>query len=563
VEVSTDGTTYSVPTTFSAGTWNTATLSLTNGSTYTLKARATDNLGNVSSILDIDSFTVDRTAPTITGMTAPANATYGSGQNLDFVATMSEATTVDITNGTPRIALTIGSTTRYATYLSGTGTTSLTFRYITQSGDNDTDGIAVTSPVDLNGGTLRDSAGNDATLTFTPPTTTGVLVDTSAPTISSITFSNTGCASNLCGPTDVVNVDVTFSENVTPSSLAATIPVTIGGTTTYTAAYASQLSATVLRFTKTIAATGSGETGALSTPVNPTITLTDGTLQDSAGNTATLTSTLAAGSSGYTVDTIAPTGTVTPLSTSDTTPPLSGTLGETGLTVTVIVNGQGPYTAAVSGTTWTLADNTITPALAANTYNVILTITDAAGNGGADSTTNELTVTADCPTIGNVCSDGSIYAGVSPDGTKAMFTTIAANEHSGIAWNDGSNNSRDTSLANCGSSESTCRTGKSNSSTLATEDSSSAAGIQPHNAAQYCENLTAHGQTDWYLPAKDEMNVLYTNRTAIGGFVSGWYWSSSEIGIYHAWVQNLSIGGQYGVLDKYYSARVRCVRRVN
>jgi hypothetical protein len=304
VEVSTDGTTYSVPTIFSAGTWNTTTLPLTNDSSYTLKARATDNLSNVSTVLDIDSFTVDRTAPTITGMTAPANATYGSGQNLDFVATMSEATTV---TGTPRIALSIGSTTQYATYLSGSGTTSLTFRYITQSGDNDTDGIAVTSPVQLNGGTLRDSASNDATLTFTPPTTTGVLVDTSAPTISSIAFSNTGCASNFCGPTNVVNVDVTFSENVTPSSLAATIPVTIGGTTTYTAAYASQLSATVLRFTKTIAATGSGESGALSTPASPTITLTGGTLTDTSGNTATLTSTLAAGSSGYTVDTTAPT----------------------------------------------------------------------------------------------------------------------------------------------------------------------------------------------------------------------------------------------------------------
>jgi hypothetical protein len=248
----------------------------------------------------------DNVAPSVS-VTSPANATYGSGQNLDFVATMSEATTV---TGTPRIPLTIGSTTQYATYVPAESTpTALTFRYVTQSGDNDTDGIAVTSPVQLNGGTLRDSASNDATLTFTPPNTTLVRVDAVAPTITGIAFSNTGCASNLCGPTDEVHVDVTFSENVTPSSLEATIPVTIGGTTTYTAAYAIQLSATVLRFTKTIAATGSGETGALSTPLNPTITLTGtgGTLTDTSGNTATLTSTLAVGSSGYTVDTTAPT----------------------------------------------------------------------------------------------------------------------------------------------------------------------------------------------------------------------------------------------------------------
>jgi hypothetical protein len=210
--------------------------------------------------------------------------------------------------------------------------------------------------------------------------------------------------------------------------------------------------------------------------------------------------------------------------------------------------------------TWTLADNTITPALTVGTHNVTLTITDAAGNGGADSTTNELTVTADCPNIGNVCSDGSIYAGLSPDGNKAMFTTTAANE-TGAPWNDGTVNSLDTSLANCGSSESTCRTGQNNTTFLATADSSSAAGIQPHNAAQYCENLTAHGQTDWYLPARDELNVLYTNRTTIGGFASNWYWSSSERNSVLAWRQHFTNGFQdYG---KVSTNHVRCVRRVN
>jgi hypothetical protein len=315
--------------------------------------------------------------------------------------------------------------------------------------------------VQLNGGTLRDSASNDATLTFTPPTTTGVLVDTSAPTISSIAFSNTGCASNLCGPTDVVNVDVTFNENVTPSSLAATIPVTIGASTTYTAAYASQPSATVLRFTKTIAATGSGETGALSTPASPTITLTGGTLRDGTGNNATLTSTLAAGSSGYTVDTTAPTGTVTTLSTSDTTPPLSGTLGETGLTVTVTVNGQGPYTATVSGTTWTLADNTITPALAVGTYNVTLTITDAAGNAGNDSTNNELTITAP---VGDTSSFIiTVNTALGSGGSTFIIPTTGTGYNYSIARSDGGlfsvsggcSGTSVTSVSGCGNSPTT------------------------------------------------------------------------------------------------------------
>jgi hypothetical protein len=36
------------------------------------------------------------------------------------------------------------------------------------------------------------------------------------------------------------------------------------------------------------------------------------------------------------------------------------------------------------------------------------------------------------------------------------------------------------------------------------------------------------GYTDWYLPSLDELNKLYLNRTAIGGFVNSYYASSSE-----------------------------------
>jgi hypothetical protein len=43
------------------------------------------------------------------------------------------------------------------------------------------------SSIDLNGGTITDVPGNDAVLTFTPPDTSGVLVDGVAPTITSVT----------------------------------------------------------------------------------------------------------------------------------------------------------------------------------------------------------------------------------------------------------------------------------------------------------------------------------------------------------------------------------------
>jgi len=92
---------------------------------------------------------------------------------VPFTVNMSEAVTV---TGTPRIAVDVGGVTRYATYASGTGTSALTFNYAMVAGDIDLDGVTLTSPIDLNGGTLKDLNGNDAALTFTVPNTSNVKI---------------------------------------------------------------------------------------------------------------------------------------------------------------------------------------------------------------------------------------------------------------------------------------------------------------------------------------------------------------------------------------------------
>lgn len=95
--------------------------------------------------------------------------------SIPFTINMSEA--VNIT-GTPRIAVDVGGISRYATYSAGTGTATLTFTYSMVAGDVDLDGITISSPMDLNGGTVKDLAGNDlSSLTFTVPNTTGVKVN--------------------------------------------------------------------------------------------------------------------------------------------------------------------------------------------------------------------------------------------------------------------------------------------------------------------------------------------------------------------------------------------------
>lgn len=90
--------------------------------------------------------------------------------DIPFTINLSEAVLV---TGTPRVAVDAGGVTRYAIFSGGSGTSALSsfFTLSPQTGDVDLDGIAVSSPIDLNGGTIKDLAGNNlaAALTFTPP----------------------------------------------------------------------------------------------------------------------------------------------------------------------------------------------------------------------------------------------------------------------------------------------------------------------------------------------------------------------------------------------------------
>jgi hypothetical protein len=47
-------------------------------------------------------------------------------------------------------------------------------------------------------------------------------------------------------------------------------------------------------------------------------------------------------------------------------------------------------------------------------------------------------------------------------------------------------------------------------------------------AASISRNYTGGSYSDWYLPSTDELNKLYLNKTAIGGFTNNTYWTSSQ-----------------------------------
>jgi len=82
------------------------------------------------------------------------------------------------------------------------------------------------------------------------------------------------------------------------------------------------------------------------------------------------------------------------------------------------------------------------------------------------------------------------------------------------------------------------------------------------SAAQECFDLVLGGYSDWYLPSKDELNKLYLNKTAIGGFADSYYWSSTEVDENYAWMQSFVDGYQYNDKGKdvYINVHVRAIR---
>jgi hypothetical protein len=83
------------------------------------------------------------------------------------------------------------------------------------------------------------------------------------------------------------------------------------------------------------------------------------------------------------------------------------------------------------------------------------------------------------------------------------------------------------------------------------------------SAAVYCSELVSGGQSDWFLPSKDELNLMYTNlhsaSTPLGGFSTGAYWSSSEYVVNDAWLQ-VFFNGDRVYNFKYGTLYVRPVR---
>jgi len=96
----------------------------------------------------------------------------------------------------------------------------------------------------------------------------------------------------------------------------------------------------------------------------------------------------------------------------------------------------------------------------------------------------------------------------------------------------------------------------------------------PGIAALWCDTFNLNGYSDWYLPNKQELNLMYTNLklNGVGNFytysnnIGFGYWSSSQYGPIEnndAWVQNFYSGIQDHSYKAYGFHCVRAIRKVN
>jgi hypothetical protein len=198
------------------------------------------------------------------------------------------------------------------------------------------------------------------------------------------------------------------------------------------------------------------------------------------------------------------------------------------------------------------------------------------------------------PTVIGQAYAGGFYAGqIGVSGVATHYLVVgpvASSESSSKQWK---NASSDTPGAN------SVIDGPQNTADIVADGNSTV-----YAAAHFCNDLVTGGFTDWYMPAKNELEVCYYNLkpttagnntssginpnavparasnytnspdvpsqtsatdfkdTGAEDFAAGRYWSSTENSATNAWLQLFNNGYQYGGYNKTSSYRVRAIRRI-
>ena len=337
VTISSGGqTVQTVPATVTGTTWTASVPTALADGTYSVSATATDNANNSGSTAQPGTLTVDTVAPTVT-----VGSLITKNNKPTLTGTVGDAAP---SSGIAGVSVVVGGQTLTAT-VNGT-----------------TWSVVVPTALADSTYTVQATATDNASNTTT--STGSLTIDTVAPTATVTALITKNNKPTLTGTVG----------DAAPSSGIAGVSVVVGGQT---------LNATVTGATWSVAVPTALANGPFTVQATAT---------DQAGNV----SAIATGS--LTVDTVAPTVTVSALVTKNNKPTLTGTVGDaspsSGIAgVSVVVGGQ-TLTATVTGTTWSVA---VPTALADGVYTVTATATDNATNSA--SNTGSLTVDTVVPTV--------------------------------------------------------------------------------------------------------------------------------------------------------------------
>ena len=388
---------------------------------------------------------IETTSPAVSSVgSTQSSGAYAAGTVIPLSVTFSQAVNV---TGTPQLALNDGGT---ASYASGTGSNTLKFNYAVASGQNTSDlDYSSTTALSLNGGTIKDAAGNIAVLTL-PATgsdglaTDNLVIETTAPSISSVSSIQ---PSGTYPAGTIIPISVALSEAVNVTG-APQLALNDGGT----ANYVSGTGSNTLKFNYTVA--GGQNTSDLDYTSTTALLLNGGTIEDAAGNTAVLTLP-ATGSDGLATDNLVIEATAPSVTSVSSTEPTGTYAAGTVIPISVVFSqavnvtgtpqltlNDGGTASYVSGTGSNTLKFNYTVVAGQNTSDLDYSSTTALSlNGG---TIQDAAGNTAVPTLPATGSDGLAAEGIDVD-TIAQPVSVSTTTPDGL-YNFGGTGSADGSI---------------------------------------------------------------------------------------------------------------------